>query len=385
MKALMQVILSAAVIAAAVVFWALNVPQAAVYLERAGLASWFGIEPGAAAAGTGQASGRPRGAGPASVVTVAVTEGSVDNRLEAIGDGRAIRTVSLRAEVSGTIVEIPAPAGGYVNEGDVILRLDDEAEQIALERARLVVEDAREELRRTQQLLGTGTVTEVRLREGELALQTAELAVREAEFDLARRVIEAPISGWMGVVDLSVGDRIATQDVISTITDRSTILIDFRVPERAVGKIAVGMPVVVRRLGADGAELPGAVRAIDNVVDRDSRTLRVQAVVTNVDDALRSGMAFNVTMTFPGERLPAVDPLAVQWSADGSHVWVARDGKAVRVPVVIRQRNAGSVIVEADLAIGEAVITEGVQSLRPGAEVQQAGQDGQRPASQPVS
>jgi hypothetical protein len=38
--------------------------------------------------------------------------------------------------------------------------------------------------------------------------------------------------------------------------------------------------------------------------------------------------------------------------------------------VVIRERSADSVLVEADLAVGEAVVTEGVQTLRPGAEVE---------------
>lgn len=44
-------------------------------------------------------------------------------------------------------------------------------------------------------------------------------------------------------------------------------------------------------------------------------------------------------------------------------------GKANRVPVTIRQRNADAVLVEADLAPGDRVVTEGVQSLRPGSDV----------------
>jgi multidrug efflux pump subunit AcrA (membrane-fusion protein) len=49
---------------------------------------------------------------------------------------------------------------------------------------------------------------------------------------------------------------------------------------------------------------------------------------------------------------------------------VVREDKAVRAPVTLAQRNAGEVLVRAEgLAAGDLVVTEGVQSLRPGAEV----------------
>jgi RND family efflux transporter MFP subunit len=104
-------------------------------------------------------------------------------------------------------------------------------------------------------------------------------------------------------------------------------------------------------------------------VDRASRTLRVQGRLDNADDGLRAGQAFSVALSFPGETLPSVDPLAIQWSGDGSFVWLARDGVAERVPVTIRQRTNSAVLVEGALEPGDAVITEGVQTLRPGAEV----------------
>ncbi|MFP4405103.1 MAG: efflux RND transporter periplasmic adaptor subunit, partial [Rhodosalinus sp.] len=92
----------------------------------------------------------------------------------------------------------------------------------------------------------------------------------------------------------------------------------------------------------------------------------------NDDNRLRAGMAFAVTLRFPGETMAAVDPLAVQWAAEGSYVWAVRDGAVQRVAVTIRQRDAGRVLVEGELAPGEPVVTEGVQNLRPGAEVRMA-------------
>lgn len=368
MRLIKQIILSLAVIAVTGYIWIFHVPAAAGFLERAGVTGLLGIEV-AQSDGAGAARGfGPRG--PAQVVVAPVTEAVVNDRVEAIGDGRALRSATLRSEVSGEVVEVALQTGGYVEEGTVILRLDDEAQRIAVERARLMVEDAREGASRFSRLQDGGSVTEVRISEARLTLRNAELQLSEAEFELSLRTIRAPFSGWIGLLDVAVGERLSPPDVIATLTDRSEILLDFRVPERVVGLVVPGMPIEARPLGsAEAAPLQGEIHALDNVVDRSSRTLRVQGRLANEDDTLRAGMSFAVSLRFPGETLVAVDPLAVQWSRDGSFVWVVREGAAQRVAVTIRQRDADRVLVDGDLAVGESVVIEGVQTLRPGAEV----------------
>ncbi|NMA97560.1 MAG: efflux RND transporter periplasmic adaptor subunit, partial [Phyllobacteriaceae bacterium] len=89
----------------------------------------------------------------------------------------------------------------------------------------------------------------------------------------------------------------------------------------------------------------------------------------NPDSRLRAGMSFAVSLNFPGEQYPAVNPLALLWSADGSYVWKFEDGKATRVMAEIVQRNSDGVLVMADLAPGDAIITEGILQLSEGANV----------------
>jgi RND family efflux transporter MFP subunit len=353
--------------AAALAIWIVYVPSAAPFLERAGVYDLLGLEPPAAAAEEG---GRGFGGGSVRVIVAAAEAGQANDRISAIGDGRAVRSVTVRSEATGMIREIAVEPGRYVEAGALVAELDADAERIALERARLMVADATGNLERLERLRVSGAVSAVQLRETELALRTAELEVQQAEFDLQQRRILAPISGWVGLLDVERGDRIGAQDVIAVITDRSSIQIDFRVPERFIGGLTLGMPLDVTPLARPDAVLEGRIVALDNVVDRASRTLRVQGEVDNADDSLRAGQAFSVALSFPGESLPSVDPLAIQWSGDGSFVWVARDGAAQRVPVVIRQRNADSVLVEGALAPGDLVIIEGVQTLRPSAAVE---------------
>ncbi|RSK30735.1 efflux RND transporter periplasmic adaptor subunit [Rhodovulum iodosum] len=336
-------------------------------LDRLGVLDLVGLE--APEADSGSGGRRFGGGGPAAVVVTEVDEGTIRDQVIAIGDGQALRNVTVRAKVTGQVVELGLSDGDRVEANAVLVRLDDEAERIAVERARLVLDDAREEAERIVRLENTGAVTEVRRREANLALRTAELGLRQAEFDLAERTVRAPFAGWAGVLDISVGDRVSSGDTLVTLTDRSKILIDFHVPERVVGRIAPGMPLAAHPLALPGLELAGEVHALDNIVDSTSRTLRVQGRLENDGDRLRGGMAFEVALSLPGEALPSVDPLAVQWSSEGAYVWVVRDGKAARVPVKIRQRNADSVLVEAELEPGDQVVTEGVQTLRPGAEL----------------
>jgi RND family efflux transporter MFP subunit len=370
MNFIKQAVLGLVAVAAAVAVWALYVPSAAPYLERAGVYDVLGIEPPAAQAAEG---GRRFGGGATQVVVSPVETARADARITSIGDGRAARSVTVRSEATGMIAELAVDPGAYVEQGALMARLEDEGERIALERARLMLADAEGDLERLRQLSGSGAVSTVQLREAELAFRSAELEVDQAEFDLSRRRITAPISGWVGLLDVEQGDRIGAQDALAVITDRSSIQIDFRVPERHVAALSVGMPIEVSPLASPGAVLTGEIVALDNVVERASRTLRVQGRVPNEDDTLRAGQAFEVTLSFPGDEMPSVDPLAIQWSGDGAFVWVVREGEAARVPVVIRQRTADAVLVAGSLESGDLVVTEGVQTLRPGGTVEIVG------------
>ena len=363
-----QLLLSAAALAAALYLWIAYVPAAQPMLDRLGVLELLGVEMQEASASSG-GGGRGFG-GSTRVVAAEVEERMIEDRVTAIGDGRAIRSVTVRSEATGLITDLPITAGQPVEAGDLVAQLDDEAEQIALERAKLILEDARVDEARISQLRGSGAISEVASREAQLTLRTAELAEREAAFDLERRQVLAPISGVVGIVDVEVGERIGSQEPIVTITDRSVILIDFRIPERVVNRVDLGMTVDVSPLGLEDTVLEGEISAVDTVVDRTSRTLRVQARVENTDDRLRAGMAFSVALSFPGETLVSIDPLALQWSSEGAFVWAVRDGKAERVDATIRQRDSDAILVDADLEPGERIVIEGVQTLRPGAEVE---------------
>ena len=351
------------------------------------------------AAGTSERGGGPGDgrSGPpraALVVVAPVALARLDDRLEAIGDGEAAASVTVVPREPGVLTRVDVASGARVEAGDPIAALDDEAERIARDIALREVEDATVARDRAARLVSSRAGARTDLDDAENALARAELALRDAELDLARRTIVAPIDGSVGLVDLERGDRVTAETPIATIDDRSTIRVDFRVPERFAGRVRTGQPVEASSFALPGVALSGEIVAIGGRVERDSRTLPLRAGIDNAGDQLRPGMSFTVTLRFAGETLPAVDPLAVQWDSTGSFVWRVTGGDgdgdggeggegeapdagapavAGRVPVRIVQRNPEAVLVNAELAPGDLVVTEGVLSVREGAPVRVRG------------
>ena len=319
--------------------------------------------------GEGKSGGRRRGPqGPPVVVTRDAGIGKVNDRLRAIGDGDAIHSVTVTPLVAGQIAELLVRAGQKVKAGDVIARLDDETETIALDRAKVALASATNTLSRNEGL--KKIISQADLQEAQSAVETAKLTLAEAELNLKRRTIRAPISGVTGIVSVNKGDYVTVSTAIVTIDDRSRLLVDFWVPERFAALLDEGQPIVASTVSQAGETYDGKITAIDNRIDAASRTLRIQAEIPNEDDSLRAGQSFEVGLTLAGESWPTVEPLAVQWDSEGSFVWRVKDGKAERVAVKIIERNPDNVLVRGEIAKGDQIIIEGLQRLRPGMEVQ---------------
>jgi len=371
-----QLLVSLGVIAAGVLLWGRFVPGANDMLEAAGLPS--GLVAAIAPArddGEGGTGGRRGGfgSGPSLVATRPVTIALVNDRLNAIGDGEAIRSATVTPYATGNLTEVLVASGDRVEQGQVIARLDSDEQTIAADQARVARDAAQQKLTRVQNL--RNSVSTADLQDAQSAARAAELALQAAELSLRRRDITAPYSGVVGIISVNPGDYVTTSTAIARIDDRSEILVDFWVPERFATQVQVGAEVSATAIARPGETFAGRIQAVDNRIDQESRTLRVRAQIDNPQDVLRAGMSFQVNMAFPGERFPSVDPLAVQWSAEGSYVWRVTDGKAERVNVRIVQRNPDKVLLTAELAENDLVIIEGVQRLADGGEVKVVDRD----------
>jgi multidrug resistance efflux pump len=111
---------------------------------------------------------------------------------------------------------IPVRPGGRVERGDVLIHLDAAEEELAVERARLTVEDAEARVVRLESLVASRAASSVEADQARNTLDAARVALRQAELELARRTVTAPISGSLGILAVNAGDYVTSQTEIAS-------------------------------------------------------------------------------------------------------------------------------------------------------------------------
>ncbi len=286
--------------------------------------------------------------------------------VRAVGTGEALRSAAIHPSVSGEVVEITFKAGQRVTKGAPLVRLDSEHQRLAVNLAEVALREANRQMKRLERLAPSGAASVARLQTAQTEQASARLRLAQARAALRDRTVYAPFDGVIGLTDVERGDRVFEQTTIATLDDRSSILVDFRLPEEYASRIALADKITVRPWTGRDTELSGNVAMLGSRIDAVTRTLRVKAAIPNSDDAIRPGTSFEVTMAFTGRSYASIAEVAVLWSRDGAYIWRATDGKAEKVFVKIVRRDRGRILVDGPLAAGDSIVIEGVQGLRPG-------------------
>ena len=304
------------------------------------------------------------------VVAAPVKVETIGDRVAAVGTGRAIRSLTISAEVAGIIEEIKFAPGQAVKAGEALVKLKSEAEEIAVKLAQVKIDEATANLKRYETLQERNAVATVQVQQARTALALAQAELDAKQYELRRRMVNAPFDGVMGLTTLGKGDYLQAGAPIATIDDRSSLLVAFVVAERVAGSLTLGQEVRATTPALSGMVVRGNISALDTRIDAASRTLRAEATLPNEQNRLLAGMTFSVEVNIPGEKLPVIPGLAIQWDRNGAFVWqIAEDSTVKRVGVTIRRRENDTVAVEASLKDGDRVVIEGMQGLREGASI----------------
>lgn len=295
--------------------------------------------------------------------------GTAETRVEAVGTSRAVQSVAVHPRTSGEVVAVNFEPGQPVEAGDVLVALDRRDEELAVELAEVRLQDAERLYERYQRAGDTGAVLPTTLDAARTAVEAARIELGRARVALDYRTIKAPFSGYVGITDVDPGDRVNPDTMITTLDDRSALLVSFDVPEVLVGDLSVGDEVEVSTWQSRQPAAYGMVVDIGSRIDPVTRTFVARAWVENESDKLRPGMSFRVGLNLEGTPYPVIAETGVQWGADGAYVWSVEDRRARRVPVTIIQRQQGQILVDGELAEGDLIVVEGVQRVRDGIEV----------------
>ncbi len=350
----------------------------------------------------GQPAAQQSGPPPAPQVTVAnPSTRTVSDQDEYVGRFVAIDEVNLRARVSGYLEQIHFTDGQMVKEGDLLFTIDQRPFKIAVDQAKANLAQAKAnvdftkaDLERARTLLEDKNSNAISkqtfdqrtqaARTAEAVVQSQEAQVRSAELDLAFTEIHAPVSGRIGDRRVSVGNYVtggtgASPTLLAVIVSTDPIRFEFSIDEasllrylrRKQGADLKGDPVELKLIDDKGFVHKGKLDFINNVIDRETGTIRGRAIFDNKDGLFRPGM-------FARIRLNASDPypaLVVPDTSIGTEqvkkfVYVVGPENKVQQRFVTLGPLVGTDrVISEGLKPEDKVVVNGLMRVRPGVTV----------------
>lgn len=292
-----------------------------------------------------------------------------EQRVDAVGYAEATQSVALYPAVGDLVLEVTFSAGDLVEQGELLVQLDNRRQKIALERAKIELADAERNVERLRRTREQGAIAQSQLDDAITVRDLLKVAVDEARTALDDREVRAPFGGYVGITDVEAGDRITPQTLITTLDQRDQLYVDFAAPELALPLLQQNASLSVRPWNRQADAYSAEIVHIDSRILPGSRTIRVRALLNNEEDQFRPGMSFRVSVALQGNSYPVIPEAALMWGAEGAYLWIVEDNKAKRVDVEIKQRLEGRILVSGDLQLGDSLIVEGVQQLREGQQV----------------
>ena len=204
------------------------------------------------------------------------------------------RTVEVRAETSGRVVERPVERGTQVAAGDLLCRLAVEDRNARLAQAEAAVEQARIEYEGSLRLQDRGFNSETAIAQAKARLATAQAQREAAVLDVQRTAVRAPFAAVVEDAPLEIGDYAQPGTVCASLVDLHPMLLVGSVSERDVSRFGIGANADGQLM--TGQTVSGPVSFVGQQADRGTRTYRVEVTVPNPDYALRSGITTEIAI-----------------------------------------------------------------------------------------
>lgn len=334
-----------------------------------------------------------------AVTVVAVEDEDVAQDTEFVGRIEAIQRVDVRARVQGFLDEVAFREGQDVKENDLLFTIESDLYDAALAQAKSQQVSAAATLRNAQLTLDrrealfkrqTGTQADRDQARADrdaaaAAVESAKAAVRTAELNQSYTRIRSPIAGRVGKANITEGNLVGPESgVLTTVIQLDPIRVVYSISERdlvTVRQKQQGVaPEQINAGFVPTLELPngtiypekGQIDFVGNEIDPATGTIPVRATFANPGRLLVPGGTLVVRVR-PAEsrRMPMVPVKAVQENRDGMFVLVVGpDNRVEQRPIEATQQVGQNWAVEDGLKAGESVIVEGLQKVRPGAQVQ---------------
>jgi len=333
------------------------------------------------------------GAPQAAPVSVApAVQRAIADSEEFSGRLEATEFVELRPRVGGTIDKVHFTDGAMVKKGDLLFSIDPrpfEAQlasaQSQLSAAKARLELSRSELARAQKLLDQQAVSKQEFdqlsagsRTSLADQQTAEAAVRVAALNLDYTKVRSPITGRASRANITVGNLVSEQSVLTTIAGVTRVYAYFEGSETTYLKLKAAAPgskvpkVQMGLANEQGYPHVGQIDFVDNQLNPQTGAISLRATFDNGKGLFTPGLAARLKMedATPHDAVLVADR-AIGTDQNKKYVYVvAADGKPQFREVKLGAVMGGMrVILGGAVKPGENVIVDGLQRVIPGMPV----------------
>ncbi|MCP3963939.1 MAG: efflux RND transporter periplasmic adaptor subunit [bacterium] len=367
----------------------------------------------ASSADRAEAAESNRARTPVRVETVRVRRRDFSLRTEANGHLRPWREIELIAEVSGKVVRRPIKESRWVEQGALLIELDDQKWRSELREAEAELlrklaehavrfdsydsvpagdedsEDVREaalaEYARALELSQQGLISKQELdrarrraRSFELleglqltdiqaatsGLVQAEQRVERARQSTERTRLVAPFQGRVADLDVEIGQHLSAGDVCLRLLDSSRLNVEVDVLEADVVWLREGAPARVRVPALDDVIFEGSISSRNPRIDTDTGTGKVTVALTNPQDRLIPGLFATVELETRRLEDRLVVPADAVLVREGRElVFRIEEGRAKWVYVTTGQRSRDQIEVLDGLEEGDTVVVAGHLAL----------------------
>jgi membrane fusion protein (multidrug efflux system) len=310
-----------------------------------------------------------------SVTAAVAVERPYRQTTTSIGTLLALRSVTLRNELAGTVRYVRLGAGEVVDQGTVLVALDVSVEEAELKALEAQAALAQTLLTRTERMVERRAASQIELDNARAERDVAQAQIARTKAIIARKTIRAPFPARIGISDVHVGQFLDMGTELTTLQGvDDAINVDFEVAQAVAALLHVGDRVQVSST-AGGATVSARITAVDAKVDPATRNATVRARITNAQSVPGPGSSVRVEVPVGTERMAvAVPASALRKGPEGDHVFVLGPGKDGKTRSQIRAVTAGPVVGDDILILdglkaGEQVAASGSFKLREAALV----------------
>ncbi|WP_235039806.1 efflux RND transporter periplasmic adaptor subunit [Vreelandella profundi] len=314
---------------------------------------------------------------PPSVIGTRAVMTTWSDPLEALGTLSAEESVVLSTTVTEIVAQINFEDGEQVEEGQLLIRLDDTEEQAQLRSSQALRDERRNTSTRASQLQERNLAARADVEDSQSRLRQAEADIQAIEARLANYQLRAPFSGRVGFRNISIGALVTPGMELVTLDKLDVMKLDFSVPEVFLGRISPGLMLHTATATYPDDIFNGQIATIGTRVDPVTRSVNVRAILDNADGRLRPGMLMQVIVQQRVRDAVVIPEAAIEPSGDRHSIMVIEQSEGstrlTKRVVSIGERRYGEVEILEGLAADELVVVHGLQLARDGQEARLLG------------